>query len=322
MTLSGGGLGRFDNERKRDFFRTFPFPIYGSAVVFYCAPQDFFSHGRLHYFGVKMLTTWINDYLDERDVTASHADNYRRTVRQYADHIGREPDEFDFRSINRWLTSMVDRGQSRETVRGHRRALAALWRWCEEQGYCDASDARRLKKIKPVRNTPVAIYYDEIERLVAAAAKLRGVNSDGSGYSCPMSLYFPALIVGACSLGYRRGDMFSVPRKPLLDHKTVYFRESKTQRTYGRRLDDWGHALLAALPSHELAYPWFRNKTTFAKTWRRLRTLSGVQKSFKQLRCTFVSASGWRHEDPSVSRNHYLDPVMAGEKLPTVPAIR
>ena len=256
----------------------------------------------------------VNDYVAERDLSNGHAENLRRTVRYYCDYIGREPDEFEYETVNRFLTNMIDR-TSRSTARLHRRGIVTIWNSMSERYGCEYPVSLRIKQIRVAHDPPKAFSVEQIGLLRESAASLGG---DYEG--CPRSVFWQATISLAFETGFRRGDLFRLPRS-IEDGERFTLRESKTGQIQVRQVSEQTAELLRSMPPNPLALPWTLNPSTFTKTFNKIRDRAELDGQFKWLRRAFVTYSGWRHCDPAISRRHYIDATLVEEPVPTVPEI-
>lgn len=251
-------------------------------------------------------------YAIERDLSIGHESNLRRALRYYSDYIGRDATCFEYDSVNAFLSRLV-KTRSRETAKLYRRSIITIWNYAADCGHCDYPITRRIKRIKSALPPPRAFSIEEVNKLIAAAETLSGNYPWGR-----RSDYWSAIISGALACGLRRGDLFRVPRS--VENGTAFMiRENKTGITETRQLSQDAIQRLRRLPrQNSLAYPWGYNRNTFCKTWRTICRGAGVTGQFKMLRRSWVTYSGWRHRDPSVSRKYYIDARLIDEPIPIV----
>jgi len=264
------------------------------------------------YYGVAMLRNLLTQYSTERDLSVGHENNLRRALRFYGDYIGREPICFDYETVNLFLSSIL-RTRSRETAKLYRRCIVTIWNYAADCGQCEHPITRRIKRIRSQLDPPRAFSVEDVARLIDAAGTLPGVYPWGTRAD-----YWQALISGGVACGLRRGDLFRLPRS-IDDGRPFSIVESKTGLQETRKLSQDAVARLRRLPvDNSLAYPWRYTRTSFRKTWLSICRRAEITGQFKMLRRSWVTYTGWRHRDPSVSRRYYVDTRLVDEPVPVV----
>lgn len=246
------------------------------------------------------MLTIVEQYIAERDLCPLYAAHLRRTARMYGMR------HFSYTSVNDWLTS-ISGTRSPQTVNDYRRMILTLWNYAADQGLTGYPVARKVRRFRSSLPVPTAFTRSQIERLAEASDCLTGVYPTGVARSD----YWRALVVGAYDLGFRRGDLVALPYS-ISNGRPFAWREHKTQQVQVRQLSAIGCKYVQRY-RHRLAYPWGCSWTTFANDWRRLCRSAGVSGQFRWLRRSYVTYSGWRHVDPRVSRDYYIDPSIAAK---------
>jgi len=248
------------------------------------------------------LTELVECYISENDICSLYEDHLRRAVRYLHDYVGRPLEHFPLNSINSFLDATVQR-TSRNNAINYRRQIITLWNYAAELGECEYPNTRRIRRIKPDYPPPTAPTKPQIRQLVDAAGELKG-EYEGVG---SRSHYWQAIIVGAFDLGFRKGDMLSLPRD-IVDGEPFSWKESKTGQVQCRQLSPLGCSLLGGLNHPTTAYHWPRGLTTWRNTWNTIRQTSGVDFPFKSLRRSHGTYAGTLgHRDSKVFHRHYLD---------------
>ena len=253
-----------------------------------------------------LLRDLVESYIAKSDNSASYNEHLRRSVRNLCDYVGRDltVSSLNYDLINRWLTGGIERGRAKATVSAWKRNIVTLWYFAARSGLCEKPDTWQLKTIRQEYRNPAAIKPEDLRKLVDAAGQLHGEYYP----TIRRGQYWQAILIGAYDLGFRRGDLWSLPRS-IVDGAPVVWTESKTGRTQCRQLSDEGIERLRKIDHPKLAYPWLRSGSAFAKTFHQIRRRAGVPPcQFKWIRRTHGSLVGTLgHADSKVFDKHYND---------------
>jgi len=247
------------------------------------------------------LKKLVKRYNSERDNCHQYQESLARAVNRYREFTGLN--QFEYESVNEWLTNLQQH-VSNHTVKNYRRYAITLWTYAATLDLCEYPDPRRIKQVKVTNPAPQAWSPEQVMRLVHVAP----------------NAWWKAVIIAGYDTGLRRGDLLRLPRTIENGQRFVIV-ERKTRQSETRQLSDRGAELLRRLPENELAFPWDKSLTTFGRQFAQIVDAAELTGTFKYLRRTFVTLSGWRHADPGISKKHYIDPTLVDEPVPRPPAI-
>lgn len=122
-----------------------------------------------------ILNEAVLEYCDSAGIEKITAQQYVRSVACYARFLGRPAviEDLVTQQVNRWLR-VIGESKSACTVRNRLRGLTPVWNWLAMQGKVAFYNPRAIRKVKVTKNAPKAWSIDQIECLLAAAAKLEG----------------------------------------------------------------------------------------------------------------------------------------------------
>lgn len=225
----------------------------------------------------------------------------------------------------RWRARQTGRrgAISAASVAKDRCQLLALWTHAAKTGMRTSRGKRvRFPALPParvVRRIPVAYTLEELRRILDAARARRGRTG-----ALPSAWYWSTLLAAAYYTGERIGALLQLRWKNVdLDRgRVVLLAET---RKGGR--DDIARRipadLAAQLAQHrgapgDLVWPWPGNRLSIFPSLRLLCATAGVTpRGFHAIRkasASYLSAAGGDasahlgHRDPTIARNHYLDP--------------
>ena len=262
-----------------------------------------------------------------RDVKAS-------TLRQYvivADLVERwagrpvRLEELDEASVSEWLRD-YSATVAPHTAKGKKAMLLALWRAASDDGLASEPSARRVRRVRVPQLMPTAWTREEIERLLAAAARLPRRHRCGLSRAA----WWDLAIRVAWDSGLRWADLVALRVDVIQADGTASVCQSKTGKVSTFRLSPATlaalRATLAACP-RALACPWpasgetFRDQVTRlvakagirAGTWRWIRRGSGTDVELQ------LGGAGHRHlgNTRRVFDQSYGDPTILGRRIPT-----
>lgn len=119
-----------------------------------------------------LLADVVERCVSEHEVglTQSSADNYRRSIKRFSEHLGHPATIGDLTTptVNGFLETM--KGTMAEaTRRGHRTALKRVINFAFEEGWLDEKP-RKIRKILLSRPTPKAWRLSEVQKLISVAS--------------------------------------------------------------------------------------------------------------------------------------------------------
>ena len=256
------------------------------------------------------LIELASDYVAEKEVSQGYEDQLFRAVRRLQDYVGRELSEFPLEKVNGFLKREVEL-TSRFNARTYRQRILTLWNYGADRGLWDYPKARRIRRFSLELPVPEAIPKEHIRALVDGAGALTGMYNEKT----KRSDYWAAVIIGAFDLGFRRGDIWRVPRK-IVDGQPFAFREHKEKRLQCRQLSTEGCDLLQKIHLGDYAYKFPFGETSWRKHWSEVVDASGldIPYKFKQLRKshgTYAKTLG--HASNKVFEDFYFDPKLGLE---------
>lgn len=276
------------------------------------------------------LMRYVEDFLNARDVSNAYARLVRTRCRSLARFSRRsiKVSELDSTLVNEWLVRLSSDGFKPHTVDGYRRNILVVWRAAHEDGLAQNAPLR-IRKVKVPRQLVSAYTMDEIRRLLAAAAQLKGRQRNGNRRAD----FWQALIHGAYSTALRSSDLLLCFRHQLnsdgvatiIQSKTGYVhrvRFSKQTLEFANRLNDQNGLLL----------PWPYRKDAIQPRFQVIKRLAGIKRgSLKWIRRSAASyaerdqfGAGARmlgHRGDEVFREFYCDNSIAGSKPPEPPTL-
>lgn len=120
----------------------------------------------------------FTDYLDlERRMSPRTSASYKSDLLSFAQFMRkRSGDDFDIFSVNhtdirRYLSSLQSSGKSRRTLLRRLASLKAFYRFSVRRGLIGANPTDMLAPMKREKRLPRAIAYEDVDRLLSAAAQ-------------------------------------------------------------------------------------------------------------------------------------------------------
>lgn len=263
------------------------------------------------------------NYFSERDCGKGHRDGVRLVVKWFGEFLHRTATVGDLtdENVNAWLTSMVDRGLSRRTVRGRRVILLSLWRAAFEDGKVDAFP-RRVKKINVPRLIPSAWTPQQVGAILKACDSVDGYFKRSK---VKRSTTLRASVVAFWHSGLRLGDMMRLKWSDIGDDGSVAVVQNKTGFPHACCFPPEAMAAIAPLRGPGRTYV-FRDVVSYSRLkvyFRIVVRSAGLRGGTKKLRksgATAVekaspgSAPKYCGHRPGsmVAYQHYVDPTLLG----------
>lgn len=149
--------------------------------------------------------------------------------------LGHTPrlDDLNSETLNRFILARLDE-RSRETVRGERSCLRAIWNDAHERGLIDLAPSR-IRKIKKQLGAPEAWTESELKSLLAEAAKQRGMLR---GKGIARAAYWRMFFLVAYSTGLRLGDLERLTTAQLRGPGTYRINQHKTGKPLDITIDE------------------------------------------------------------------------------------
>ncbi len=143
-------------------------------------------------------------YFVERELEANSRSFMIFKVAIFGRFLRRPPtlDDLNSETMYQFILSRLE-NRSRETVRGERSTLRAIWADAHERGLLP-NPPSRIRKIKKTLPAPDAWSEDDLRKLLARAAKLRGLLR---GKKISRAAYWRMVILTAYNTGLRLGDL-------------------------------------------------------------------------------------------------------------------
>lgn len=232
-------------------------------------------------------------------------------------------DELDERSVSEWLRDYSAQVKP-DTVRSKKAQILALWRAAADDGLAEEPSARRVRRVRVPDKVVEAWTREEVEQLLAAAARLPRRHRCG----LRRSAWFDLAIRVAWDSGLRWGDLVALRVDAVRPDGTTVV-QSKTGKTVTFRLSRGTlEALAATLEAcpRTLVCPWPASHETFndqvrtlvakagirAGTWKWIRRGSGSDVEAQ------ADGAGHRHlgNTRAVFEASYADDAIIGRRTP------
>jgi integrase len=159
-----------------------------------------------------LILDHLQTYIEARDLSPEYTRMLRHHVRVFCEWLGGSPtlDKFESKTFNKWVTELRATDAALNTVDNYRRAVLCVWRDAYEDELID-NPPLRIKRLKKPRIVVECFTHEEIAKLLAEAAKIKGYMPNGVRRSDLMR----AAIISAYCTGLRRGDLLRLKRSQL-----------------------------------------------------------------------------------------------------------
>lgn len=184
-------------------------------------------------------------------------------------------DELEELEVSEWLRD-YSATVAPETVRAKKQAIMALWRAAADERLADEPIARRVRRTSIPERPVEAWTHDEVEQLLATAARLPRWHKCG----LRRSAWWDLAIRVAWDSGLRWGDLVRLPVSAVRTDGWVSLTQSKTRRVSTFRLaESTLAALRASLEAcpRDLVVPWPAGHETFTEQTRLLVAKAGIR---------------------------------------------
>lgn len=267
------------------------------------------------------LKDFLATYSTYRDIEQSTIEQYRYVLDCFSRHLGRPARLSDLQPglVNSWLASLKST-HSPHTVHSRRNTILSIWHVATELDVAEA--AKMVRRVKVPKHVVTRLTTQEIERIFAAAERLRGVYN-GYRWNDMVRTWIQATLETAM----RPGDMRSLELIDVLSHrgkltiiqqKTGVVRRVLLSPRLLRDIGSW-HG-----PSG-LVWP-LGDKQIMARKLTLVGRLADVKLTHTQLRKTAITdvesqlpGAGWRfagHATPATTQQWYIDWDAADGDLP------
>lgn len=276
-----------------------------------------------------LLSTVLDEYLSEREVSADYAKNLRRTLAKAASYGIKTVMQLDPAKVNNFLAEVPMSQNSRHNLR---REFVTIWRAAYDRGLTDVYPTR-VRRI-PVKRRPVQAWSLDFLRTLLDAAEQD---------STPISSRLPWLKrkhVLPCwlSLGYDSGlrftDVLSCRRGDFRNH-TVAVTAHKTGKVTVRRVSAYTEREVAGLlkrsPDGTL-FKWAmprRRAITMFRSFLDERQAPGSSRWLRRSGATYCErdrpGSAPRflgHSNPTLAKISYIDESLLDLPAPPPPLRR
>jgi integrase len=168
--------------------------------------------------------------------------------------------------VNDWLDRLRE-GHAPDTVRTQRGNILTLWWWAYREGLVEGPPLR-VRKLRPIRRSPVAWSLEEVRELIHAAER-RPIRS----------LWWSSIIRAGYDTGLRLGDLLSLRCGEV--SAVIQIRQSKTGRPVSVRLRQETLAAALRLASNKqpdmLLWPLWGRREVFYREFRKIVRASGIR---------------------------------------------
>lgn len=275
------------------------------------------------------LIAYAERYLLARSVSYDYANTLRSRVADFCRWAGADVPihALTCELVNEWLAELEQGGMSRWSLVGYRGAILTVWTAAFEAGDND-NPPLRVRRIAKPRLVVEAYTHAEIKQLLATAAQIKEIHSDGNRASD----FWQAAIQVGYSCGPRRGDLLAVEWRHVSPAGWLSFVQHKTGFPHTVQLSADAIKFCRLLNGSGLLLPWPYNADWFSRRFKRLRIAAGVTRgSFKWVRRSAGSyaerdtpGNGSRllgQRDPAVFRRYYEDVTITGQDSPGPPPL-
>lgn len=223
--------------------------------------------------------------------------------------------------VNDFLRSLA-RVHAPSYVRSRRTYLLAIWRFAAEDDL--VPPPRRIRRVGVPQRFPIAWERSEVERLLFASKLLIGSYPK---LRCGRAAWWSLAIRVAWDSGLRRCDQTAVERQAVRDG-WLFAVQRKTEKAIPPRplAPSTLAELDVALPANRrLLCPWPYSEDHFCGEFRKIVEYSGLVGTWHKLRRSSGTAVEAEHpgfgaahlgDTDAVFRRHYLDPRIAGVRVP------
>ena len=223
--------------------------------------------------------------------------------------------------VNGFLASLI---LSPYTVRSYRSDILSIWNAAADEDRVGYPVLRRIRNPKCPELAIECYTVEEVRKLIAAAAKMRGGYPNGVA----KRVYWTAAIMIAWDTGLRRGDLWNLRTSAIRKDGTAKVVQHKTGQVVTVRLRESSFRSLMPFTSDQ-ALNWPLDASYFGRHFQILVRSAGVNRgSFKWLRRSSGSyveiqlpGSGHRqlgHKSPQIFDKHY-DGKLGGHTGPLPP---
>ena len=277
-----------------------------------------------------MLSDFVTAYALRSDLSPGYVQQLRVTVNKFAAWLGRPARLKDLAddTVNRWLGSIA---LSRQTIATQRRNLLVLWRAAFQDELVDELP-RRVRRIQVPRTLPLAWELSQLDALLAAASKLRGVFRRSR---VRRAAWWRAFVLTGWDTGLRLGDLLHLRFDAIGSDGTLAVLQRKTNSPLLCRLRPETVAAILATspPQRELVFGGVLGRDQIFKQFKALCACAGFSGTTKGLRkssATWVESlqpgagkTHLGHLSDGVAAKHYIDARIVGRfrSVPLPPAI-
>lgn len=278
------------------------------------------------------ISSLVDSYVLFTPASERYEAKLRLVARLYGEWLGRAPvlSDFSAQQLSRWLVAL-DKTKAPRTIHNYRACLVTLWYHASASGLIEPPPTRMIRRVHVPRPRPDAWTLDELRKILAAAAELKGYLRRSY---CPKpvarSAYFVTLIHTAYETGLRRGDLWTLERRDIQPTGRIVARLAKTGMVHVCRVSDGTRKLLIAMPGRR-PLAWNRDEKRYYQHWRTICRTAGVTRGATHKVRRTAATQLWvkhpgevqrflGHLTPTMQR-HYVD-LRFGNDPPTPPPIR
>jgi integrase len=226
--------------------------------------------------------------------------------------------------VNQWLLARKDNGTAAATINGNRTSLLMLWREAHELGF--APPPQKVRTIKVPSTVPTAFTREELVKLIAACASLKG---KFRRVPIRRRVYFESLFESAYDTALRLGDLLSIERTWIWPGGYISIVQKKTGHSHRVmlrpsticRIDE----CMSDWPGRAHVWPQVANRKHFYEYVRRLVRVAGIRKgTTKWIRRSSASyverehpgcgARHLGHRTPGLAEKYYFDPSIVSRE--------
>jgi len=233
----------------------------------------------------RTLLSFANDvYFLEQELRPATRAFYKLKIIAFGRYLGRTAmvSDLNAATINRFILHRLEE-RSRETVRGERATLLALWQKAFDIGGHTDDRPGRVRSIS--KNLPPVVGWslDELRNLLAIAGQMRGCCRDSDVQRADL---FTAVILALYQSGLRLGDLRALGREDLAAREPFAVTQQKTGKPIVVNFQPSGWDAIAKIlrPGEQKPFAARHNKRNFTTAFAALCKQAGLVGRTKMLR--------------------------------------
>jgi integrase len=265
------------------------------------------------------------DYSLCHDLSAGAIEQLDYAMRCFAKYLEKQPgpDDFNDRTVNKFILWMAAQKYAIETIRSRRRMILTLWRYLAEQG--SVAPHKKIRPVAPSTELTRAWTKPQIKAILAECALIEGCFRDFPAIN--RSVYLTAFFRTAYEAGFRRSDVLRIRRVWIQSSGRIVLVQSKTGRPHLAKIRPATIALIDQIDmtGRDTVFGGVVCNRYLGQLLESIFTRAGIPegslKWFRRSGATHVEikhpGAGWKylgHTTPRVAEVSYLDKMQIGEE--------